>query len=85
MSKITIATPPGEPDKERQMSPEELKVFREEQAANLKAKQAVAYKMKRMLEYPDLAEQLDMLYHLGYDGWREIIQRVKDKYPKGDK
>lgn len=43
------------------------------------------YKQQRALEYPPLAEQLDMLYHdriNNTDTWMEAIQAVKNKYPK---
>jgi len=40
------------------------------------------YKLKRQVEYPSFADQLDQLYHEGYDGWRASIQEIKDKYPK---
>ena len=36
----------------------------------------------RKLEYPKIEDQLDLLYHKGIDGWKEEIQKVKDKYPK---
>ena len=42
-----------------------------------------AYKEKRQREYPPMAEQLDMIFHNGIDAWKEQIQAVKDKYPKG--
>ena len=41
------------------------------------------YKQQRRAEYPSIADQLDTLYHGGYDAWRATIQAVKDKYPKG--
>lgn len=41
------------------------------------------YQRKRKEEYPSVADQLDLLYHVGYDGWKAAIQAVKDKYPKG--
>jgi hypothetical protein len=44
---------------------------------------AHAYKEKRQREYPPMAEQLDMIFHNGIDAWKEQIQAVKDKYPKG--
>ena len=44
---------------------------------------AQAYKEKRQREYPPMAEQLDMIFHNGIDAWKEQIQAVKDKYPKG--
>jgi hypothetical protein len=43
----------------------------------------VAYISKRAYEYPPIADQLDTLYHGGYDAWKAQIQAVKDKYPKG--
>ena len=44
---------------------------------------ANAYKEQRAAEYPSFADQLDTLYHGGYDAWKAEIQAVKDKYPKG--
>lgn len=41
-----------------------------------------SYEEKRQRAYPHIFEQLDMLYHLGYDGWKEKIKAIKDKYPK---
>ena len=41
------------------------------------------YQQKRAAKYPSIADQLDTLYHGGYDAWRATIQAVKDKYPKG--
>lgn len=38
------------------------------------------YKMKR--NYPQLADQLDQIYHEGVDAWKASIQAVKDAYPK---
>ena len=40
------------------------------------------YQRKRAAEYPPIVDQLDTLYHGGYDAWRATIQAVKDKYPK---
>jgi hypothetical protein len=44
---------------------------------------ANAYKDQRAAEYPSIPDQLDLLYHGGYDAWKATIQAVKDKYPKG--
>ena len=45
---------------------------------------AKQYARKRAQEYPDLAEQLDYIYHNGITKWKsEMIKPVKDKYPKG--
>jgi hypothetical protein len=44
---------------------------------------AHAYIAKRQQAYPSIAEQLDILYHSGFDAWKSAIQAVKDTYPKG--
>ena len=41
------------------------------------------YQRDRKAEYPSVIEQLDMLYHEGYDGWKAQIQAIKNKYLKG--
>ena len=41
------------------------------------------YQRLRNKEYPSFAEQFDLLYHGGYDAWKQVIQQIKDKYPKG--
>ena len=41
-----------------------------------------AYKELRRSEYPSIPDQLDTLYHGGYDAWKATIKAVKDKYPK---
>jgi len=53
------------------------------QTAKEVANAAVAYKAKRAAEYPSIVDQFDLLYHGGIDGWKTVIQAVKDKYPKG--
>ena len=40
------------------------------------------YQRKRAIEYPSVQDQLDTLYHGGYDAWKAQIKAVKDKYPK---
>lgn len=40
------------------------------------------YKRKRKSEYPNIADQLDDIYHNGIAGWKRTIKEVKDKYPK---
>ena len=37
----------------------------------------------RKKEYPPVQEQLDLLFHQGYEEWKKKIQQIKDKYPKG--
>jgi len=41
-----------------------------------------AYKTKRAAEYPSIIDQLDTLYHGGYDAWKAQIQAVKERFPK---
>ena len=40
------------------------------------------YQRDREIEYPSVYDQLDMLYHLGYEGWKSEINKIKSKYPK---
>ena len=40
------------------------------------------YQRLRKKEYPPIEEQLDILYHQGYDGWKATIDEVKNKFPK---
>ena len=40
------------------------------------------YKRKRKSEYPNIADQLDDIYHNGIAGWKRTIKEIKDKYPK---
>ena len=43
-------------------------------------------RLKRLQEYPEIAEQLDMIYWDKVNGtntWEEHITSIKDKYPKG--
>jgi hypothetical protein len=41
-----------------------------------------AYKDKRAKAYPSIADQLDLMYHGGYDAWKAAIQSVKEEFPK---
>jgi hypothetical protein len=40
------------------------------------------YQRDRASAYPSIQDQLDTLYHEGYDGWKASIDEVKSKYPK---
>jgi hypothetical protein len=42
------------------------------------------YQRDRKPKYPDIGDQLDMIYHagLGGDEFQEAIKTVKEKYPK---
>ncbi len=41
------------------------------------------YQELRAVAYPSIPDQLDLLYHGGLVGWKEAIDVVKTKYPKG--
>ena len=41
-----------------------------------------AYKQQRATAYPSVADQLDTLYHGGYDAWKATITAVKEEFPK---
>ena len=41
-----------------------------------------SYRSKRRAEYPSVVDQLDQMYHFGFQAWKDEIQKVKDKYPK---
>ncbi len=41
------------------------------------------YKYDRARAYPSIVDQLDTLYHGGYDAWKASIQTIKDQFPKG--
>jgi len=40
------------------------------------------YKNQRAKAYPSIADQLDTLYHGGYDAWKATITAVKEEFPK---
>jgi hypothetical protein len=40
------------------------------------------YQRDRASAYPSIKDQLDTLYHQGYDGWKASIDEVKNQYPK---
>ena len=43
---------------------------------------ALDYARKRAAEYPSVVDQLDKMFHSGFQAWKDEIQKVKDKYPK---
>ncbi len=43
---------------------------------------SLSYKEKRAMRYPSFGDQLDMMFHNGYEYWKQQIQAVKDQYPK---
>jgi hypothetical protein len=40
------------------------------------------YIEQRRATYPSVVDQLDTLYHGGYDAWKATIKQVKDDIPK---
>jgi hypothetical protein len=44
---------------------------------------AKQYQRDRANAYPSIVDQLDTLYHEGYNGWKAQIQAIKDQFPKG--
>lgn len=43
---------------------------------------AKSYAQLRWENYPSIEDQLDILYHHGFDAWRNTISEIKNKYPK---
>ena len=43
---------------------------------------ALDYARKREAEYPSVVDQLDQMFHFGFQAWKDEIQKVKEKYPK---
>ena len=41
-----------------------------------------SYKSQRQAEYPSVVDQLDKMFHSGFQAWKDEIQKVKEKYPK---
>lgn len=48
----------------------------------LYARDQATYDVNRRMNYPSIADQLDTLYHEGYDGWKATITEIKERYPK---
>jgi hypothetical protein len=42
------------------------------------------YARQRRAEYPKIEDQLDTLFHGGFDAWHTQIAAIKAKYPKPD-
>lgn len=43
---------------------------------------AQQYQRLRKEAYPPIADQLDILYHGGFDAWRTAIDEIKEQFPK---
>jgi hypothetical protein len=50
--------------------------------AFLEYKNSTRYKELRKEAYPSIEDQLDLIFHGGLEAWREVIQDVKNRYPK---
>lgn len=46
------------------------------------AYEATEYQRQRARAYPAIVDQLDTLYHGGYDAWKASIEAVKQQFPK---
>lgn len=44
--------------------------------------EVVGYRSRRSMAYPSIEDQLDRMYHSGFDAWKEMIKAVKDAHPK---
>lgn len=64
-----------------QSKPTEEEVLQEIERLKLEFSKS-EYQRKRALEYPSIADQFDLLYHGGYDAWKQEIEKIKTKYPK---
>lgn len=40
------------------------------------------YQRERAKAYPSIPDQLDILYHQGYEGWKKEIEKIKQQFPK---
>lgn len=40
------------------------------------------YVENRVEAYPALGEQMDYIFHNGFEAWKDMIQSIKDEYPK---
>jgi hypothetical protein len=61
------------------LTPEEIA---QAQAQAQEYEASITYAQRRAAEYPSIVDQLDTLYHGGYDAWKAEIQAVKERYPK---
>jgi hypothetical protein len=68
--------------KDNSISPPNVDEINFEYSKLLQEYESYDYWRNRKKEYPKIEDQLDILYHQGYDGWKKIIQEIKDKYPK---
>lgn len=61
----------------------DLKPVDEEELQAIEAEiAATQYRRDRAMAYPSIVDQLDTLYHGGYDAWRAQIEAIKTAIPK---
>jgi len=66
---------------EVQFKPTEQEIA--DKVAELKAEYTnKQYQRDRKKAYPSIEDQLDTLYHGGYDAWKQSITDIKNKHPK---
>lgn len=61
---------------------EEMQLRESKHQEYLIKKAATQYQRDRAIEYPSIADQLDIIYHSGVDAWKAQIATIKAKYPK---
>jgi len=66
-------------DERKQPSRSEIEAKIKELQTESDAKQ---YQRDRASAYPSWEDQMDQLFHQGYDGWKAEVQKVKDQFPK---
>lgn len=64
------------------LTDEQLAQVTEKASQNELEYNSLQYQRDRIEAYPSIEDQLDDLYHNGYEGWKGTITAVKDKYPK---
>lgn len=84
---VDVPGPDAEPigyDAEGNVVPYDKEAYKTKLAELDKIQEGFAYQGKREIEYPDVREQLDMIYKAGQggDAFQAAIKAVKDKYPK---
>lgn len=84
-TKLNVKIVEDDFDMSSEIQDEDGKMIKLENSISLEdflAKFDTDYVASRVNEYPSIEEQLDTLYHGGYDAWKSTIQEIKNKYPK---
>ena len=62
---------------------DEVSIVKDDVTAKItELENATAYIHARKNDYPSIADQLDDMFHNGFDAWKATIQEVKDNHPK---